>query len=144
VRGGAEVTSVASRNFATLLVTLPIVRMGKVRESRDAGLSRGGDGVQVLLQELFRVPFEFLEYDAVAILGMTGYDASLYDDGMAVEPECGLNVSADGEGHHQFDIAAGATEVGGGEAHGDVIAFLAEFDLDLDGVAGMKAAIALG
>ena len=29
VRGGAEVTSVASRNFATLLVTLPIVRMGK-------------------------------------------------------------------------------------------------------------------
>jgi len=90
------------------------------------------------------VPFEFLEYDAVAILGMTGYDASLYDDGMAVEPECGLNVSADGEGHHQFDIAAGATEVGGGEAHGDVIAFLAEFDLDLDGVAAMKAAIALG
>jgi len=119
--------------------------MGKRRlEPLPGELSRGDDGVQVLLQELFRVTFEFLEYDAVAILGMTGYDASLYDDGMAVEPECGLNVSADGEGHHQLDIAACETEVGGGEAHGDVIAFLTEFDLDLDGVAGMKAAIAFG
>jgi hypothetical protein len=55
-----------------------------------------------------------------------------------------LKVSADGEGHHQLDVAAGATEVGGGEAHGDVVAFQAEFNLDLDGVTGMKAAIAFG
>jgi hypothetical protein len=33
--------------------------------------------VQVLLQELFCLIFEFLEHHAVAILGMTGYDASL-------------------------------------------------------------------
>ena len=75
---------------------------------------------------------------------MTGCDASLYDDGVAVGPECGLNVSADGEGYHQLDVAPAATEVGGGKANGDVAAFLAEFDLDLDGVAAMKAAIAFG
>ena len=75
---------------------------------------------------------------------MTGCDASLYDDGVAVEPECGLNLSADGEGHHQFDVAAAAAEVGGGKAEGDIAAFLAEFDLDLDGIASMKAAIAFG
>jgi hypothetical protein len=45
-----------------------------------------------------------------------------------------LKVSANGEGHHQLDVAAGATKVGGGEAHGDVVAFQAEFNLDLDGV----------
>ena len=56
--------------------------------------------------------------------------------------ERGLKVSADGEGHHQLDVAALATEVGGGEAHGDVLAFKAEFNLDLDGGTGMKAAIA--
>jgi hypothetical protein len=67
-----------------------------------------------------------------------------YDDRVPVEPERGLKVSADGEGHHQLDVAAGATEVGGGEAHGDVVAFQAEFNLDLDGVTGMKAAIAFG
>lgn len=93
---------------------------------------------------MFCLTFEFLEHHAVTKLGMTGYDACLYDDGVAVEPECGLNVSADREGHYQLDVAAGATEVGGGEADGDVAAFLAEFDLDLDGVAGMKAAIPLG
>jgi hypothetical protein len=61
-----------------------------------------------------------------------------------VEPEGGLNVSADGEGHHQLDVTAGATEVGGGEAREDVVAFQAEFDLDLDGVTAMKAASAFG
>jgi hypothetical protein len=45
-----------------------------------------------------------------------------------------LNVSANGEGHHQLDVAAGATEVGGVEAHGGVVAFQAEFNLDLDAV----------
>ena len=93
------------------------------------------------MQELFSLTVEFLEHHAVAILGMTGYDACLYDDGVALEPECGLNVSADGERHHQLDVAAGAAEVGSGEARGDVIAFLAEFDLDLDGIARMQAAI---
>ena len=51
------------------------------------------------MQELFCLTFEFLEHHAVAILWMTSWDASLYDDGVNVEPECGLNVSADGEGH---------------------------------------------
>jgi hypothetical protein len=100
--------------------------------------------VQALLQELFCLIFEFLEHHAVAILGMTGCDASLYDNGAPVEPECGLNMSADGEGHHQLDVAAAAAEVGGGKAQGDIAAFLAEFNLDLDGVAAMKAAIAFG
>ena len=93
---------------------------------------------------MFCLTFEFLEHQAVAILGMTGYDKSLYDDGVVVEPECGLNVSTDREGHYQLDVAAAATEVGGGEADGDVTAFRVDFDLDLDGVAAMKAAIALG
>jgi hypothetical protein len=39
------------------------------------------------LQELFCLTFEFLEHHAVATLGMTGYDASLYDDRVPVEPE---------------------------------------------------------
>jgi hypothetical protein len=55
------------------------------------------------LQELFCLTFEFLEHNTVAILGMTGYDASLYDDRVPVEPERGLKVSGDGEGHHQLD-----------------------------------------
>jgi hypothetical protein len=63
--------------------------------------------VQVLLQELFCLIFEFLEHHAVAILGMTGYGASLYDDRVPVEPEGGLNVSADGEGHHQLALQRG-------------------------------------
>jgi hypothetical protein len=97
-----------------------------------------------LVQELFCLTFEFLEHHAVAILGMTGYDKSLYDDGVVVKPECGLNVSAHRERHYQLDVAAAATEVGGGEADGDVAALLAEFDLDLDSVAAMKPAITLG
>ena len=96
------------------------------------------------MQELFRLTFKFLEHHAVAILGMTGYDKALYDDGVVVEPECGLNGSADRERHYQLDVAAAATEVGGGEANGDVAAVRSEFDLDLDRVAAMKAAITLG
>jgi len=61
------------------------------------------------LQELFCLTFEFLEHHTVAILGMTGFDASLKDDRVPVEPERGLKVSADGAGHHQLDVAAGAT-----------------------------------
>jgi hypothetical protein len=83
---------------------------------------------------LFCLTFEFLEHPTVAILGMTGYDASLNDDRVPVEPQGGLNVSANGEGHHQLDVATGATEVCGGEAHGHVVAFQAEFNLDLDAV----------
>jgi len=97
-----------------------------------------------LVQEVFCLTFEFLEHHAVAILCMTGYNKALYDDGVVFEPECGLNVSADRERHYQLDVAAAATEVGGCKADGDVVAFLAEFDLDLDGVAAMKTAITLG
>ena len=118
--------------------------MGKACGRAGTRLSRGDDAVQVLVQKLFCLTFEFLEYHPVAILRMTGYDASLYDDGVGVEPEGGLDANADREGHYQLDVAAAATEVGGGEAHGDVVALLVEFDLDLDGIAGMKAAIAFG
>jgi hypothetical protein len=97
-----------------------------------------------LVQKLFCLTFEFLEHHAVAILGMTGYDPSLYDDGVGVEPEGGLDADADREGHYHLDVAAAATEIGGGEADGDVTAFRAKFDLDLDGVAAMKAAITFG
>jgi len=96
------------------------------------------------VQELFRLTFEFLEHHAVAILWMTSHDASLYDDGVIVEPECGLNVSADGERHYQLNVAAAATKVGSGEANGDVAALLVDLDLDLDSIAAMKAAIAFG
>jgi hypothetical protein len=40
-----------------------------------------------LVQELFCLTFEFLEHHAVAILGMTGYDKALYDNGVVVEPD---------------------------------------------------------
>src|ERR1035437_6753954 len=75
---------------------------------------------------------------------MAGDDESPDDDGVAVEPEGGLKADADRERNHQLDIATAETEVGGFEAHGDVAAFLADFDLDLRGVARMLAAIGFG
>jgi len=101
----------------------------------------GGDRLQVTAQELFSLTFEIQEHDAVAELGMAGDDASLDDDGVTAEPEGDLHAGAEWKGHHQLDVAAAATEIGGFEAHGDVAAFLADFDLDLDGVARMLAAI---
>jgi hypothetical protein len=55
-----------------------------------------------------------------------------------------LKADADRERNHQLDIATAETEVGGFEAHGDVAAFLADFDLDLRGGARMLAAIGFG
>jgi hypothetical protein len=101
-----------------------------------------GDGVHVSVQELFGcLTFKCFKHDAVAELRMTGDYSSVDDDRVGVEPEGGLDLSADGEGHHQFDVAAGTTEVGGGETHGDRVAFLVELYLDLDGVPRMVSAI---
>jgi hypothetical protein len=69
----------------------------------------GGNAVQVSTQELLCLTFEFFEHDAVAELGMAGGDAAMDDNREIVEPEGGSNVSAYGEGHHQLDVAAGAT-----------------------------------
>ena len=55
----------------------------------------GDDGVQVSVQELFSLTFEFHEHDAVAELGMAGDDESSDDHGVAVEPEDGLKANAD-------------------------------------------------
>jgi hypothetical protein len=75
---------------------------------------------------------------------MAGDDASSDDDGVGVEPEGRLDAGADGEGQYELDVAAAATEVGSLETHGDVAAFLADFELDLDGVAAMEAAVVRG
>jgi hypothetical protein len=96
------------------------------------------------VQELFSLTFEFHEHDAVAEFGMAGDDESSEDDGVAVEPEGGLNADADWELRAQMNVTTAATEVGGYEAHGDVAAFSLDFDLDLDGVARMKATIFFG
>jgi hypothetical protein len=53
-----------------------------------------------------------------------------------------LHARAEWQGHDQLDVATAATEVNGFETHGNVAAFLVDFDLDLDGVARMEAAIA--
>jgi hypothetical protein len=108
------------------------------------GLCCGDDAIQVSAQEWFGLTFKFVELDSVAILRMAGDDVSADDDGIRVEPESGLQARADGQRHHEFDVASGAAEVGGGEAHGDGVAFLANFDLHLNGEAGMLAAVALG
>ena len=101
----------------------------------------GGDGLQVAVQELISLTFEIQEHDAVAELGMAGYDSPLDGYGGVTEPEGELHTDAQWEGRYQLDVAAASTEVGGFQAHGEVAAFLADFDLDLDGIAGMVAAI---
>jgi len=93
---------------------------------------------------LFPLTFEFHEHDAVAELRMAGDDDSSDDNGAGIEPEGGLNADCEWELHLHLDVAAAATEIGGYEAHGDVAAILAEFDLDLDGIARMAAAIGFG
>jgi hypothetical protein len=100
--------------------------------------------LQVAVQELISFTFEIQEHDAVAELGMAGYDSPLDGDWVASEPEGELHAGAEWEGRYQLDVAAAATEVGGFQAHGVVAAFLADFDLDLYGVAGMAAAIWFG
>ena len=93
---------------------------------------------------MFSLTFEFGEHDAVAELGMAGDDASADNDGAAVEPERDANAGSERKRHEQLDVAAAATEVGGFESQREVGAFLAEFGLDLDGVAIMEAAIGFG
>jgi len=50
------------------------------------------------------------EHDAVAELGMAGHYASEDNDGLAIEPEFGLNAATDWERHHQLDVTAAAAE----------------------------------
>lgn len=104
----------------------------------------GGDGCQVTAQELFSLTFEFHEHDAVAELGMPSDDDSANDNGITVEPKGGLDADRKWELQEHLDVAAAATEVGGYEAHGNVAALLSEFDLDLEGVARMKAPVGFG
>jgi len=82
--------------------------------------------------------------NAVAELGMTGDDASVDEYGMAVEPESGSNTDVDCQGHDHLDVTAAAAEVGGLQAHGDLVALLVDFDLDLQRIARMAAAIGFG
>jgi len=100
-----------------------------------------GDAIQVSLQELFPFTFKFQEHDAVAELRMAGDHASVDHKGVTVEPKRDPNAGADRERHEQLDVATAATEVCGFQAHRNVGAFLAEFDLDLEGVTRMEAAI---
>jgi len=93
---------------------------------------------------LLGVAFEFQEHDAVAELGVAGDDESSNDDGEAVEPEGGSNVDAEWELGYELDVTAAATEVGGYAAQGDAGGLLMDFDLDLDGVARMEAALGFG
>ena len=132
-RGGRPYAGIAGFEFA-----------GPALPAERAVPLLGGDRLQVTAQELISFTFEIHEHDAVAELGMAGDDASLDDDGVAAEPEGDLQACAEWEGHDQLDVAAAATEVGGLEAHGEVAAFLADFDLDLDGVARMLAEIWFG
>jgi hypothetical protein len=99
------------------------------------------DGVDIAVQKHFCLTFVIHEHHSVTELRVAGDDASADDDGLAIEPEFGFNAATDGERHHQLDVTAAAAEVGGFEAQGDVAAFLMEFDLDLDGAAGIAAAI---
>jgi len=96
------------------------------------------------VQELFSLTFEFHKHDAIAELGMAGDDESSDDNGVAVEPDGGMKADADGERNQQLDVTAAAADVGGFEAHRDVAAFLVDFDLDLKGVARVKAAVMFG
>ena len=87
---------------------------------------------------------EFHEHDAVSELKMTGDNSALDCNRRFVEPESDMKGSADGKGHHQLDVTTSATEIGGSESHGDIVTFLVKFDLDLDGVTRMTAAIGRG
>jgi hypothetical protein len=87
------------------------------------------------------IVFEFKELDAVAELGVAGDDASPHAHGAIAEPERGGDISADGKWHHQFEVAAAPAKVGGVHTDGNVGAILAKFDLNLNGVAWIAAAV---
>jgi hypothetical protein len=92
---------------------------------------------------LISIAFEIEEHDAVAELGVASDYASADDDGAIVEPESGMNTGGEWESHHQLNVAAAPTEVGGLEVHGDVVAFEVDFDLHIYGVARKVAAIVI-
>ena len=102
-----------------------------------------GDGFEILGEKLFAFGLEFEEHNAVAELRVTGHDASANADRGLVEPKSSLDVGAEDEGHHQLDVTAAATQIGGLEAEGNVAAFLAKFDGNLHGVAPVNAAIGM-
>jgi len=93
---------------------------------------------------LLVVALEFEEHDAVAELRVAGDDASADVESTIVEPESDIDVGSDGHGHHQLDVATAAAKVGGLHAEGSVAAILAEFDLDLGGIARVLAAVGMG
>jgi len=105
--------------------------------------SLGGDRFEILGEKLFAFAFEFEEHNAIAELGVTGDDASANADRGLVEPKGRLDVGAEDQGHHQLEVTAAATQIGGLEAEGNVAAFLAKFDRNLHGVAPVNAAIGM-
>ena len=94
----------------------------------------GGDGVEISAESLFGVGFEFLKHDSVPELGVAGDDRSANDRGVTVEPESRSYPDADRQRNEDLDVTPAAAQVGGFQPHRDVVAFLANFDLNLDGI----------
>jgi len=88
--------------------------------------------------------FKIHKHDAVAILRMARDYQAVNDSGIALEPECEVDATADGKWDEELDVTASAAEVGGFEAHGNVAAFLVNFDLDVCGETWMPAALGFG
>jgi len=107
----------------------------------EVAIGLGGDGCEVAFQDLISIGFEVEEHDAVAELRVTGDYATADDDGAIVEPESGMNAGGERKRHQQLNVAAGATEVGGLEAYGNLVAFEVDFDLYMDGIARKVAVI---
>lgn len=101
----------------------------------------GGDGFEIAEEELFSVVLEIEEHDAIAELGVASDDASANMDGAVVEPESGLNVSAQDQRFDQVHVAAAATEIGRFHVEGRSGAFLAKINWDLDGITRMQPTI---
>jgi hypothetical protein len=83
---------------------------------------------------LFGVGFELEEHDSITELGVAGDDASANNDGVTIKPENSLNSDPDRKRNEELDVTPIAAEVSGFQAHREVVAFLAKFDLNPDGV----------
>lgn len=101
----------------------------------------GNNGIKVSVEKYFRLIFKIHEHDAIAELWMARDYASAHDQHGISQPKSGLHAKADWQGREHLNVAAAATEVGGFEAGGDKTAFWMDFDLHLDGVTRILAAI---
>jgi hypothetical protein len=94
-------------------------------------------------KELSSVAFEFQEHNAIAELGVAGHDTSADSDRGLIEPKGGVYIGAQDQGHHELYVTATAAKIGGLEAKGDIAAFLANFDGNLDGIATVDPALGM-